>query len=70
MFWWFERNGEFLSCGSRQAPDGTFDLWMVTPDGSEHLEHFVDAAALALRQTELERRLKSDGWSGPIGSSI
>lgn len=26
MFWWFERKGEFLSCESRQAPDGTFEL--------------------------------------------
>jgi len=67
MFWWFERKGEFLSRESRQAPDGTFELCIVTPGGSERLERFRDAADLARRQAELEREVKSNGWSGPIG---
>jgi len=70
MFWWFERRGEFLSCESRQSSDGTFELRIVTPDGSEHLERFADSADLARRQAALEREVRSNGWTGPHGWNV
>ena len=70
MFWWFERRGEFLRYEARQAGEGGFELCVVTPDGTERVERFLDSGDLAKRQAEFERQIAADGWTGPHGWNL
>ncbi len=71
MVWFYERQGNFIRCETRTAAVGTgFELAVIQPDGSEHVEHFDDSATLARRQTELQDTLTHDGWTGPFGRTI
>jgi hypothetical protein len=67
MIWFFERQGQYVRCETRQAPDGAYELVITTPDGKERVERFVDTSEMAKRQVELEHGLSADGWSGPYG---
>ena len=66
MFWWFERGGRYLRCESQQTKSG-FELRIVSPDGSERVEHFVDSRELAKRQHDVIDEIAQNGWSGPHG---
>lgn len=70
MVWFFERNGEYLRCETRQAGDGGFELVITEPGGAERVERFDDSAAMARRQVELERGFALDGWAGPYGRVV
>jgi hypothetical protein len=70
MFWWFERGGQFLRYEARDLADGGFELRVVAPDGTERVEVFADSAELTRRQVDFEKRLASDGWSGPHGWNL
>ena len=71
MVWFYERQGAFIRCETRNAASGSgFELVVIQPDGSERVEHFDDSAALARRQAELENTLTHDGWAGPFGRTI
>lgn len=70
MVWFYERQGAFIRCETRDAPNGGFELVVIHPDGSEQVEHFDDSAALSRRQAELESSLSHDGWTGPFGRTI
>lgn len=67
MFWWFERNGNYLRCEVLELGSGTFELRVIHADGSERVEQFADAADLAKRQQAVVQELARDGWSGPHG---
>lgn len=71
MVWFYERQGAFIRCETRDAPNGPgFELVIIQPDGTEHVEYFEDSASLSRRQAELENTLSHDGWTGPFGRTI
>ena len=71
MVWFYERQGNFIRCETRNANTGAgFELVIIQPDGSERVEHFDDSATLARRQSGLENSLTHDGWTGPFGRTI
>ena len=70
MFWWFERNGEFMRCEAHDAPGGGYELVVTNVDGADRVERFEDSADLATRQLELERDLVAEGWTGPHGWNL
>ena len=71
MVWFYERQGNFIRCETRNASAGAgFELVIIQPDDSERVEHFDDSATLARRQAELENSLTHDGWAGPFGRTI
>jgi hypothetical protein len=71
MVWFYERQGNFIRCETRSSSTGQgFELVVIQPDGSEHVEHFDDSATLTRRQAELENTLTHDGWAGPFGRTI
>ena len=71
MVWFYERQGAFIRCEARESESRQgFELHVVNPDGSEHMEYFSDSAALTRRQQELEFTLAQDGWLGPFGRTI
>ena len=71
MVWFYERQGTFIRCETRDASaPGGFELVIVEPDGTESVEQFDDSAALERRQQELQSTLTHDGWQGPFGRTI
>jgi hypothetical protein len=44
-------------------PQGGYELRTVDADGSEQLEHFIDAATLAKRQQAIRDELIRQGWA-------
>lgn len=71
MVWFYERQGAFIRCETRDSQSGAgFELVVIQPDGSERVEHFDDSSMLARRQSELESSLSHDGWAGPFGRTI
>jgi hypothetical protein len=70
MFWWYQRDGEFLRYESREVSPGTYVLIVVMPDGAERVEQFSDQSALQARQVALGLKLEAEGWSGPHGWNL
>jgi hypothetical protein len=68
VFWWFQRGGEFLRYETRETHAGGFELRVITPDGSEHVETFNHSSELTKRQLAFERDLA--GWTGPHGWNL
>ena len=66
MCYWFEREGNYLRCEVRDTGD-RYELRIVKPDGSEHIERFVESSRLYMRQIRVEQRLLVEGWKGPHG---
>lgn len=71
MVWFYERQGTFIRCETRDAPNNIgFELLIIHPDGSEKVERFTDSQSLEQRQRELQSVLTHDGWQGPFGRTI
>ncbi len=70
MFWWFERGGRYLRCEAAPAATGGFELRLVQPDGTEHVERFSDSSTLLERQVEVMDEMIRDGWDGPHGWNV
>ena len=71
MVWFYERQGNFIRCETRERPNERgVELLIIHPDGTEHVERFVDSQSLERRQRELESTLSQDGWQGPFGRTI
>jgi hypothetical protein len=71
MVWFYERQGTFIRCETRDAARGTgFELLIIQPDGRESVERFEDSASLERRQQELQSNLSNAGWQGPFGRTI
>jgi hypothetical protein len=68
VFWWFERDGAFVRCETRDSGDA-YELRITEPDGAERVERCGDASELMDRQIVLEKALTGQGWSGPHGSN-
>lgn len=67
MFWWFERSGQYMRYEARETPGGGYELRIISPDGSEHVETFDRSDDLNKRQQDFELELAKDGWTGPHG---
>ena len=71
MVFFFERQGQFIRCESRQAEKGHgYELAIIYPDGHEEIERYDDTVELNKRQLQLESELTSAGWFGPHGRVI
>ena len=70
MFWWFERNGQFMRCEARDALGNGYELVVTNCDGIDQVERLADSSDLAKRQRELEHDLIADGWTGPHGWNL
>jgi len=70
VFWWFTRGDQFLRYESRKLSADSYELVVVTPDGTEQREHFTDETALKDRQIALTTGLEDEGWSGPHGWNL
>jgi hypothetical protein len=46
---------------------GQFELRIVSPDGTEQVERFMDSRELAKRQDDVIDEITQEGWSGPHG---
>ena len=71
MVWFFEKQGSFIRCETRDAHAGDgFELVIIHPDGTQQIERFYDSTLLMKRQEELESSYANDGWAGPFGRTI
>jgi hypothetical protein len=71
MVWFYERQGIFIRCETRELPEQAgFELAITEPDGTERVERFADSAGIMKRQEELGATLQHDGWQGPFGRTI
>jgi hypothetical protein len=71
MVFFFERQGQFIRCESREAETGRgYELAIFYPDGREEIERYDDTVELNRRQMQLESELTSAGWYGPHGRVI
>jgi hypothetical protein len=52
---------------TRETPGGGYELRIISPDGSEHVENFERSDDLNKRQQDFEQELAKDGWNGPHG---
>jgi hypothetical protein len=64
MFWWFQRNSEYIRHEVRKAANG-YELVVLLSDGTERIERFRDQTVLEDRRAALVRALADDGWTGP-----
>jgi hypothetical protein len=67
VFWWFERNGEYLRLEVLEPQPGTYELRLIQADGLVTVETFANADDLARRQAQLQALMADEGWSGPHG---
>lgn len=68
MFYFFERESEYVRCELRPAQKGhAIDLLITESHQPERVERFPDFHAAASRWRELKTRFILDGWSGPFG---
>ena len=66
MIWFFERRQLRLHYEIRRQLDGHgFELQITYPDGSQHLEHYADSAAVLARSRALQNVLLQAGWHQP-----
>jgi hypothetical protein len=70
VFWWFERQGQFLRYEITDLPAGGYELRVIDADGIERVENFEDSADLTKRQVDFERGLAAEGWTGPHGWNL
>ena len=63
MLWWFERDGRRTIIEVLNLPTGEFELRTQNPDGTEDVEYFTDAVALAKRQQAIHNALFAKGWA-------
>lgn len=62
MLWWFERAGDYLTLEVLLLANGEYELRLISPDGDERVEHFENAADLAVRQEAIRSALLVKGW--------
>jgi hypothetical protein len=69
VVWFYERNGAFIRCETRDVLDGRvrYELVIVDAAGHERVEVFRTSDALVERQLQLEETLLKEGWEGPHG---
>jgi hypothetical protein len=65
--YFFQREDSHIRCEVRLDLNGVgYELVIDTPD-AVRVERFMETDDLNRRWSELEKRLVSEGWSGPAG---
>lgn len=67
MVSFFEQDGRFVRCETRDRADGKYELLIEGPDGVARVELFDHAAALDERVRKLQQTYLASGWFGPYG---
>ena len=67
MFYFFEREHEFVRIEFDGSDQGGYHLTVTDPAGGERTETFASADAAYARWLELQERYQRDGWWGPSG---
>jgi len=68
MFYFFERDSEYVRCELRPSPKGqAVDLVITEANQTERVERFADVHAAAARWAEITSHFALDGWAGPFG---
>jgi hypothetical protein len=70
MFWWFQRDGQFVRYEARTITAGVYELVERLADGTEVIERFTSESALKDRERALIRELDAQGWTGPHGWNL
>jgi len=65
MFWWYERGGTFTRVEVAQLSTGEYQLRILAPDGTEHIEQVSTHAELMTRFNFVRAQLRDTEWSGP-----
>jgi hypothetical protein len=66
MLWIFERKGEQMRCEIRRDGAGAgYEMIVTSPDGSQRMERFEDAAALLKSTLDFQRELLEMEWRQP-----
>jgi len=68
MFYFFERESEYVRCELRPAPAGpAIDVLIVEENQPDRIERYPDWASAHARWRQLQAQFKEDGWTGPLG---
>ena len=62
MIWFFDRDGQHLSCEISRERLGRYRVVITQPDGSESVEEVDEATMLIERSVQLMNSLRNDGW--------
>ena len=68
MFYFFEKEREFLQCEVRntELPD-TFAIVVIEPGGKVRTQYVTGSKELQRRWVALQEDLTAEGWWGPHG---
>jgi len=66
MFYFFEKDAEYLRCELRATEDGWFDVRIHEPGFHERVERFGTYQAAHERWNALSAQFTGDGWTGPF----
>ena len=69
MFYFFERESQYVRCEVRLAPGALEACELVVSENGEpeRIELYPDWKSAEARWQELRARLAADGWKGPLG---
>jgi len=70
MIFFFEQGGRFLRCELLPLPNGSSELIVTAPEGSQTVEILQDSTEVTRRMSELRESLLTAGWWGPVGRGI
>lgn len=63
MLWFFERRGRHAHLEVLFLDIYHYEMRFVDADGSETVEHFTNADAVAERQLQIQQTLAGQGWT-------
>jgi hypothetical protein len=66
MFYFFEKDQQYIRCEIKEGPSG-WELLRIETDGLEKIEHFPTSQTAFARWQEIQAGFKLDGWFGPYG---
>ena len=68
MFYFFEKNQQYLQCEIRNTdiPE-TFEIILTEPDGQVRTQYVTGSGELQRRWVGLQTDLNASGWWGPSG---
>ena len=68
MIWFFSKSQQFTQCEIHPGPPHL--LRVITPNGSEQIEHYRSWLDVQDRWAEIAEGLLRDGWTGPLGRDL
>ncbi|MGH9370922.1 MAG: hypothetical protein ACRD15_05270 [Vicinamibacterales bacterium] len=67
MFYFFQRDADFVRCEISRDDKSGYWITITEPEGTERPETFDTSEAVHARWLEIQDGFKSDGWWGPHG---